>query len=280
MHSKRIMQKVFGNFFTYLVLIIVVFIINLPTLSMLGTAFKSKSEALSTISLLPSKFHIDSFKYVLGSTDFGSNILNSIYISLVVSLFCIIISAFAAYAISRFKSRLFSLYSVALLLIQMFPGVLMLIPMYLIFKNLNLVDTPYSVMLAYTAIHLPFSIWMLKGFFDTISVELEQSAMVDGATQFRSFISIVLPISLPGIATVGIFAFINSWNEYMLASVLLKSDNVMTVTVGLEKFVQQYTSDWPALMAGSSLAIVPSLLFLLFVQRYLIEGLTAGSLKG
>lgn len=273
-------KKFIINSLVYILLIIFVFLINLPTLSMVGTALKSRQEALSSSALLPKEFHFENFIYVLGQTTFSRNLLNSFLVAIVVTLSCIIVSSLAGYAISRFKSRFMSMYSTLLLVLQMFPGVLLLIPLFIIYKSLGLIDNTWSVILSYTTANLPFSIWMLKGFFDTIPFELEESAMIDGSSQFRAYYSIVLPISMPGISTVGIFTFINAWNEYMLASIFLRSDEVQTLTVGLEKFVLQYSSDWASLMAASTIATIPTLIFLLFAQKYLIEGLTAGAVKG
>jgi len=128
--------------------------------------------------------------------------------------------------------------------------------------------------------NLAFSIWMLKGFFDTLPQELEQAAMVDGCTRFGAWLRIVIPISLPGIGTVAIFTFINSWNEYTLASIFLRRDEVQTMTVGLQKFVLQFSSDWPLLMSASAMATLPTIIFLIFAQKLLIQGMTAGAVKG
>lgn len=282
--SKKFRQKVNKkkvtlDVLTYAALIIIVFLVNLPFISMLGTAFKGKSEALSSTALFPSELKFDSFIRVLTKTSFPVNILNSAIVSVTVTVCCIALAVCAGYAISRFRGTVFNLYGIFVLL-QMFPAMLMLIPLFVIFNSLHLVDTIYSVMIAYTAINLPFSIWMTKGFFDTIPFDIEEAAMMDGCNQFTAFLRVVLPISMPGISTVGIFTFINAWGEYTLASIFLRTDGVQTMTIGLQKFVMQFTSDWPALMAASSVATVPTLIFLLIAQKYLIKGMAAGAVKG
>lgn len=276
----RKQRKLYGNLVTYIVLIILIFLINLPTLSMVGTALKAQDEALRTSSLFPRVPHFENLYNVVVKTAFGRNVINSLIVSTSVTIFCIAIASFAGYAISRFRGGVFSFYSTLLLMLQMFPLILLLIPLFIIFKAMRLIDTPFSVILAYTAWNLPFSIWMLKGFFDSIPFDLEESAMVDGCSQFTSYLRIVLPISAPGISTVGIFTFVNSWNEYMLASIFLRSDEIKTITVGLQKFTQQYQTDWAGLMAASTISTIPTLIFLLFAQKYLIQGLTAGAVKG
>lgn len=277
--NKTIENKL-KSFFTYTSLIIIVFLINIPLLSMIGTALKTDRAAMTTITLLPRAISFTSFRTVLFETPFGMQLINSFYIATFVTIACIIISSFAGYAISRFRGKIFSLYAIMLLSLQMFPSVLLLIPLFVIFKNLGLIDTHLSILISYTAIGLPFSTWMLKGFFDTIPISLEESAMIDGCSRFQSYYRIVLPLSAPGIASVGIFTFILAWNEYLLASVFLRSESNYTITVGLQQFVQQYSSQWAELMSASTLATIPAVIILLFAQKYLIKGLTAGAVKG
>ena len=190
--SKKFRQKVNKkkvtlDVLTYAALIIIVFLVNLPFISMLGTAFKGKSEALSSTALFPSELKFDSFIRVLTKTSFPVNILNSAIVSVTVTVCCIALAVCAGYAISRFRGTVFNLYGIFVLLLQMFPAMLMLIPLFVIFNSLHLVDTIYSVMIAYTAINLPFSIWMTKGFFDTIPFDIEEAAMMDGCNQFTAF---------------------------------------------------------------------------------------------
>ena len=150
----------------------------------------------------------------------------------------------------------------------------------LIFKTLGLVDNQLSVIICYISINLPFATWMLKGFFDDISIDIEEAAFIDGLGPAQSFLKIVLPLSLPGIATVAIFTFNNCWNEYMLASVFLRSNELQTMTIGLQMFQVQNNADWSTMMAASTIALIPSLIFLLFMQKYMVQGLTAGAVKG
>ncbi len=279
-NPKPNMKKILLDILTYAALVIIIFCVDLPFISMFGTALKGRSEALSSPALFPAEWKFDSFGQVLTGTTFGNNIFNSAVVAVTVTVCCIMFAVCAGYAISRFRGVVFNFYSVFVLLLQMFPGTLMMIPLFVIFKNLNMVDTLYSVMFAYTTLNLPFSIWMTKGFFDTIPIDIEEAAQIDGCNQFSGFLRVVLPISMPGISTVGIFTFINAWGEYTLASIFLRSDSIGTLTIGLQKFVLQYTSDWPALMAASCIATIPTLIFLLVAQKYLIQGMSAGAVKG
>ena len=266
--------------YTYVILIIMVLLINLPFLQMIVTSFKTKNEAMTSTAFFPQTLSLDSFKTVLFNTNFLSNMLNSFKIASIVTFLCIVFSVMAGYAISRFRGKVFSFYTTMMLLLQLFPGVLMLIPLFVIFRNMGLVDTHLSLILSYTTGNLAFSIWLIKGFFDAIPTDMEQAGMIDGCSQFQAFLRLVLPVSIPGISTVAIFTFINSWGEFMVASVLLRSANLHTITLGLQQFVMQYGTDWTSLMAASTICSIPTLIFLLVAQKYLIQGVSAGSVKG
>lgn len=282
MKSKNTQKKII-NIVIYVIFAILLFLLLLPLISMFGTAIKTHDAALMTTSLFPEKWadlSLENFGYVMIKMKFGKNLLNSAIVSIVVTLACIFCAAPAGYAISRFKGPYFKFYSVLLLLLQMFPIMLMLMPQYLIFTKLHITNSLLSIIISYTTGNLAFSIWLLKGFYDSIPMELEQAAMVDGCTKFRAFLTVVFPLTLPGIATVSVFTMLNAWNEYTVASVFLKKDAIMTMTLGLQKFVQQNGADWPSLMAAACIATVPAIVFVIFSQKYLIEGMTAGAVKG
>lgn len=264
---------------THIFLIVFAFLFNVPILSMVGTAFKGKKEAYTSTSLLTLHPKLSAFDSVL-HTDFMKNIINSLIVSITVCIACIFLACLAGYALSRFKGKVFSLYAVMMLVLQMFPILLLLIPLFLIYKNLGLVNTYWSVIISYTCINLPFSVWMLRGFFDTISFDIEEAAMIDGCSQFQTMRKIIWPLSMPGIMTVAIFTFLNSWNEYTLASIFLKNEQFQTLTVGLQRFVMQNANNWAEMSAASTIATIPTLIFLLVAQKYLISGMTAGSMKG
>jgi ABC-type glycerol-3-phosphate transport system permease component len=277
--KKEIVQSVFKHIF----LLIMVYLVSLPFVSMFGTAIKRPDISITSPNLLPHGFDemsLESFNTVFTKTGFGRNLLNSLIVTLSVVITCILVTTFAGFAISRFRGKFFKGYGVLLLIMQMFPGMLLLMPLFVIFRRLNLTNTLWSVILAYITNNLAFSIWMLKGFFDTIPQELEQAAMVDGCTRFQAFRRVIIPLALPGVATVAIFTFINAWNEYTQASIFLRNDKLLTMTLGLQRFIQQVRADWALLMAASAVATLPTLCFLLFAQRYLIEGMTAGAVKG
>jgi ABC-type glycerol-3-phosphate transport system permease component len=265
---------------TYLGLTAIIIIIDFPFFQMVSVSFKTRAEALGSVAFFPQRLSGGNIIRVWMQTDFPHNILNSLIVALSATICCILIAVIAGYALSRFKGRVFSGYAVLLLMLQLFPAILLLIPLFVIFTALNLVDTLLGCILAYTTTNLAFSIWMIKGFMDSIPFDLEEAGMIDGCTQFMAFLRIIIPVSMPGISTVGIFTFINSWGEYTLASILLRSDKNITLTLGLQKFVLQFTADWPALMTASTIATIPTILFLVFAQKYLVRGMSAGAVKG
>ena len=264
----------------FLLLAFLAFLVNIPNISMIGTALKPFGGYMSDTSLFPLKPDLSMINKVLFSTSFGQYLWNSVIIALAVVAFCVVFASCAGYALSRCRGKVFSGYIVFLLILQMFPLVLVLIPLFWIFKTLGLVDNQLSVAISYIAINLPFATWMLKGFFDSISIEIEEAAFIDGMGPAQSFLKIMLPLSLPGIATVAIFTFNNCWNEYMLASVFLSSNELQTMTIGLQMFQVQNNADWSTMMAASTIALIPSIIFLVFMQKYIVQGLTAGAVKG
>jgi len=246
---------------------------------MLSTSFKTEQEFYVSLRLIPQKPTLNNYSVVLLHTDYVLNILNSLIVSSSVTLICIIAAGFSGYALSRTKGLFFRIYTDFLLALYMIPLVLTMIPLFVIFKNIGLFDTRTAPILSYSAGYLPVSIWILKGHFDSIPTELEESAYIDGASKFKAFSAIIAPISLPGIAAVGILAFINSWKEFLLANIFMKRDVIKTVTLGLFRFVQAFRTDYGYIMASATLAIIPIFVFLIFSQKSIIQGFTAGAIK-
>jgi multiple sugar transport system permease protein len=204
---------------------------------------------------------------------------NSIWISTATTVLGVLVAVPAAYAFARFdfpgrQSLFFSV-----LVRNMFPVVVFLIPLFILMKNLHLVDTHLSLILTYLTFGLPLSIWLLKGFFDNIPPELERAARIDGATRFQAFWRIVMPLSTPGIVATAIYAFIQGWNEYVYARTFITSQDLMTMPVGLEKFFAEYAANWPGLMAASFIMSVPVVVLFLVLQRHFVRALTEGAVK-
>jgi ABC-type glycerol-3-phosphate transport system permease component len=261
-------------------MLVIVVIVNLPIILMVLNAFRSTEEILSSSSILPEHPSLDNFRYLTERTSFWTYFANSIVIAIGGTAVTIVLAGLAGYALSRYRSVAITAYSRGLLMVQMFPLILMLIPLFILFRELNLINTRTSVVLLYSVVHLPFATWMFKAFFDSIPRELEEAAQVDGSSKFGAFWRIVLRLSGPGIAAVTIFSFLFSYNEFLIASIFLRDEEKMTVPVGVQMFMQQFGADWGSLMAASTLAMLPTVLFFLFVQKYMVYGAVAGAVKG
>lgn len=265
---------------TYAFIMILLAVLLLPLISMVCTSLKTDAELYGSNSLLPISPTLDNYRYVLKNTSFARQVMNSLIVSLVVALISVIAASLAGYALTRFRGRVFGLYKGLLYLVQMIPAVLMLMPLFIVIRSIGLYDHMASLMICYTAINLPICIWMMKGFYDTIPYDIDESAFIDGCGHFKAFIKLILPMSATGLTSVGIIAFIYSWNEYMLASVFIRTQSLSTLSVGLSQFSQQFSVEWGAMMAASTIASVPAALFLVFVQKYIVQGMTAGAVKG
>jgi ABC-type glycerol-3-phosphate transport system permease component len=275
-------QARLGTVASYLMILLFCFLFALPVLSMLGTSLKTSSDALSTVSLFPApnRIYFGNFVQVMRDASFERNLWNSFVVSIAATFVSVAVAALAGYAVSRFKGWAFTAFILLLLMLQMLPSMLVMVPIFLIYKGLNINNTLFGLVICYATSSLAFCIWMLKGFFDSVPFEVEESAMIDGCSQFSSFTRIILPVSTPGLATVAIFSFVRAWNEYVMARILIQSDELKTINLGLQKFVQEFQVDWALLSAGAVIATVPTILFLLFAQKYLVQGLTSGAIKG
>jgi multiple sugar transport system permease protein len=211
--------------------------------------------------------------------DFLRYFWNSLWVSTLTTILAVIVAVPAAYAFSRFRfpGRTFLFFAV--LLRNMFPAVIFLVPLFILMRWLGLVNTHGSLILTYLTFGLPLAIWLLKGFYDNIPIQLEQAARIDGATRFQAFVLVVMPLSTPGIIATSIYSFIGAWNEYIYAYTFLTRHDQMTLPVGIQRFFSENATDWPGLMAATFMMSVPVVVLFLVLQRYFVRALTEGAVK-
>ncbi|WP_328319574.1 carbohydrate ABC transporter permease [Streptomyces sp. NBC_00388] len=251
-----------------------------PVYWMLNTAFKPSKDAIDpNPHLFPHVFTLDNFRRALQVADFWGAISRSAIVSLSVVAIGIVVGMLAALAISRFAFRGRKIVIVGILAVQMVPLVAMIIPVFLLLNDLGQYDQLTGLIITYLTFILPFTVWTLRGFIVNIPKELEEAAMVDGCTRTGAFIRVVFPLLAPGLVATSVYGFIQAWNEYLYA-LMLMSQEKQTATVWLSNFTTQHGTEYAPMMAGSSMMAVPVVVLFLLVQRKMAAGLTAGAVKG
>ena len=225
-------------------------------------------------------FTDEHFTKILEGESFWIWFRNSLIVSIGTSLLGLVIAIPAGYAFSRYKFTGRDVSMFAFLLVQMFPGIIIIVPYFLVMKTLGLLNSHLGLILAYCVTALPLCVWMLKGFFDTVPRELEEAATLDGCNQFQVFTKVVLPLSLPAVAVTALFSFLAAWNEFLLALTFNTSNDMYTLPVGLASLISSTGQAWGDFAAASILVSLPVALLFLFFQKFLIEGLSAGGVKG
>ncbi len=264
-----------------LFVLIVTLILILPFLWMISTSFKQPDEVFSSIpKWLPRDLSFSNYLSIWQRRYFTDYFLNSLIVSGFTMGIALIVAMFTGYGISRFSFRGKTFFSAMLIVVQMFPSMLLLIPLYMIMNSLGLLDTHLSMVIAYTTFAMPFCSWMIKGYFDTIPVSLEESARIDGCSRLGILFKIVMPLAAPGIVTVAMFAFVLSWQEYLYAMTFARTEGMRTLTVGIALMQGQHGSvDWGQIMAGSVIACLPGLILFTYLEKYLVQGFTMGAVK-
>jgi arabinogalactan oligomer / maltooligosaccharide transport system permease protein len=229
----------------------------------------------------PSNFSLQNFTDVLTQQPFLRWMLNSAIVAGLTTVLGVFLACTAAYAFSRFNFPGRRAGMMSFLVSQMFPGTLLLVPIYIIITQwLGLGNSFIGLVLVYSVTAIPFCVWMLKGYFDTIPIEIEESAIMDGASRQMIFFRIILPLAKPAVAVTALFSFMTAWNEFILAATFLEEESRYTAPVGLKFFVGGFASQWGYFAAGSIIISIPVVVLFLYLQKYLVSGLTAGGVKG
>lgn len=231
-------------------------------------------------TLFPLRISFENFKEVLSATKIPRYFLNSIITSVAVTAITITISTLGAYSLTKYRFPGRKLISDLILVAYIFPGILILLPLYQLIVKLQLNNSLIGLILANLTFTVPFCLWMLRAFFMQLPNSLEESAMIDGCTKFGAFLKVLLPLASPGIVASGTYAFILSWNEYMFALVFVTDDANKTLPLGVAGFLGHLTIDWGSLLCSAVIAVIPIMLAFMFFQKYLIQGISAGAVKG
>lgn len=234
----------------------------------------------SDMSLIPDDASLESYIKILTEKPFLQWLYNSLLITVTTSMIGVCLAATAAYAFSRFKFPGRKSGLLFLMTTQMIPGAMLLLPIYLVLTKIGLNNTYTGLVVAYSVTTLPFSIWILKGYFDTVPKSLEEAARIDGCTEFGAFYRILLPLSKPSLAIVFLFNFTQAWNEYLIASTILQDSRLRTWPLGLYELQGNFNSEWGLFAAGSVLISIPVILLFLYSSKHMISGLTLGGVKG
>ena len=266
---------------SYLVLILFCCVALFPVLQIFNISFRPADRLLSTsLELIPGNASFDNYAALFTERPFFLWMVNSTFVALVVTCSGVAFASTTGYAFSRYRfiGKKFGLLS--LLVTQMFPATMLLLPMYIMLVNLHLINTYLGIVIMYSATALPFCIWQMKGYYDTIPTSLEEAGRIDGCNQFQTFYKIILPIASPALVITALFSFMSAWTEYVVAAQILQDTEMWTLPLGLKSFESNMGSEWGLYGAASVIVTIPVVVLFLSLSRWLVSGLTLGSVKG
>jgi multiple sugar transport system permease protein len=274
-------RKLFGKLVLGFITVFFVGIVGFPLFWMGLSSLKPPTELFKTPpSIFPHKISFEWYQEAFSNATVIHYFFNSFFIALGTTIIVIIIATLGAYSLTRFRFFGRKAITVAVLSAYCIPPIMLIIPLYRIVAGLHLNSSLFGVIIGHTTVTFPFAIWILISFFRSIPREIEEAALVDGGSDFTIFYKIILPLCIPGILSTGILVFILSWNEYLLSSVLVSQDSMKTLTVGLANFISSTEINWGVIMALGTATTIPIVIMFSTIQKYFVEGLTAGSVKG
>lgn len=252
-----------------------------PIYWMINTSLKPLADATSIpIQYWPKHFTLDNYRDVLRLTSFPRFFLNSMLVSVAAALLTIVFGILTAYGLARFTFRGKGFATVVLLATQMVPGLVLIVPLFILFSKMGLIDTPLSLIIPYFIMAIPFCTMMMVGFFKQVPYALEEAAMVDGCSRLQSLFRIVMPIIMPGVVSSFVFAFISAWNELFFGVMFINTEAMKTIPPGISMFIQKVDVNWASMTAAATMSLLPTMVLFFLVQRYLVEGIASGSVKG
>ncbi len=273
-------QSTKGQWKAHAILIPVTVLTLFPVLWVIKMAFRNDQSFDTSLNPIPTELSLSNFIGVIEAPYFWQQLGNSLLVSTLTTVIGVFLACTAAYAFSRFEFPGRRAGLMGFLVTQMFPGTMMMIPLYHVLDQLGLLDRMLGLMFVYSTTSIPVCVWMLKGYFDTIPKEIEESALMDGASQFTIFWRLIVPLSRPAIAVTALFSFMTAWNEYILAATFMSDESAYTLPVRLQHYVGDYTTECGYFAAGAIIVSVPVMALFFALQKHLVGGLTAGSVKG
>lgn len=292
-HKRRYRRDRWKNTLNDVLLWVILFIFFIPALWIILTSVRIRTEINAHPPVwIPRGFSLDSYKILFGmptpegafglggSIPIADYAMNSVIIALVSTVFALIFGTLAGYVFSRFNFRGKNGIFLGMMLARAVPGIALSLPLFIMYARMNLSDTILGMIITYVALNIPFTAWLMDGFFRAIPKELDEAARIDGCSAWSAFVRIDLPLALPGAAAAGIFAFLTSWNEFALSSIITRTPASRTFPPALFEFTGQFVSDWRGMTAMSVLMLIPAIIFVGIIQRQLLEGLTSGATKG
>lgn len=278
--NKIVRRGLFSGTLSYAYLLVLSVFAVFPLVWILISSVKGKGEIFANAtSLIPKTVTLENYKTVFVNLHFMNNIGNSLLVAFSSTVLSIAISALGAYGIVRFFPKFGKLMTRILITTYMFPPILLAVPFSIVMGKIGLVNSHIGLILVYLSFSVPYAIWLLVGFFQTVPLEIEEAGTIDGANKLQVFWRIVLPIITPGLVAVAIYTFINSWNEFLYALIMLNSSAKMTVSVALKSLEGQEVLDWGTMMAASAIVVIPSIIFFMIIQKKIASGLADGSVK-
>jgi multiple sugar transport system permease protein len=263
----------------YLLLMVIILPIVFPFYWMIVQSVQKDSVFTFAPHIFPGSVTFNSYRTIIKERPVVTWFANTFFIAALTTVITVFVATLSGYSLSRFRNRFSKAAGFAILTTQMLPATLLLIPMYIIFRDLNLLDNLFGLVLSNTAFALPMGLWMMKSFIDGIPIEIDEAGRIDGCNPLQILFRLIIPLVLPGIVAVATFAFLLAWDDFFFARTFISTESKWLMSVGLNSFIGEYSIQWDQMLSAAVMFSLPPIIFFLFLQKYLIKGLTLGSVK-